>query len=253
MRTLNTDKSWIRYGKENPYYGVLTNDIYLQKNITEEALQAFFLSGVQDVDNLFQIIHDHIDRSFRPNTVLDFGCGTGRLVIPLAKRAKKVIGLDISKDILDIARLNTKKKNLDNVQFYLSDDNLTKISDQKFDFINSYIVFQHINVHRGEKLIQLLLKRLNSNGICALHITYYRDFSKFTKAVNFFIIRVPFLYNFLSFFMKKKTKGLPLMQMNAYDLNKIFYILQKEGINNSHMVFTNHGNTLGVQLICQKK
>jgi len=252
MGTLNSDKTWIMYGKKNPYYGVITNEKFLDKNISEESLNEFFSSGAIYVDNLFETIHNHIDRSFKPNSVLDFGCGTGRLVMPFAQRSEKVVGLDISKDILEIARQNATKRNLKNIQFFHSDDNLTAISDQKFDLINSFIVLQHINLKRGEKLIKHMLKRLNPNGICALHITYFTNRSVPAKIVNFFRIRIPFLHNLLNVLERKPLKS-PLIQMNAYNLNNVFYLLQSDGIENCHVVYTDHGGELGVNLIFQKK
>lgn len=252
MRTLNSDKTWITYGKKNPYFGVLTDDKYLEKNLNKESLNEFFESGANFVENLFETIHNHIDQNFIPNTVLDFGCGTGRLIIPFAKKSEKVVGLDISKDILEIARLNAKKNDLHNIQFYLSDDNLTKISEQKFDLINSFIVLQHINIKRGEKLIQLMIKQLNKNGVGALHLTYFKDRPRIYKILNFFNYRIPFLHNIFNILEGKPIKT-PLLQMNSYNLNTVFYILQNEGIKNCYVAYTNHDGALGVQLIFQKK
>ena len=251
MKTLNTDKTWIGYGKKDPYFGVLFEEKYLDKNLSQDSLTDFFLSGRKYVDNLFEIIHNQVDQNFKPNTALDFGCGTGRLIIPLAKRIEKVVGLDISKDILEIARINSEKNNLNNIRLYLS-DNLSKITNQKFDMINSYIVFQHLNVNRGEKLIQLLLKQLNSNGICSLHLTYFKDKPKLYKIIYFLRSRIPFLHSFLNVLRGKSFKT-PLMQMNTYNLNRIFQIIQIEGIKKCHVDYTNHGGELGVQLIFQKK
>lgn len=252
MGTLHSDKTWIRYGKRDPYCGVITDEKFLDKNLNDESLNKFFTSGEIFIDELVEKIHKHIDREFKPKSVLDFGCGTGRLVIPFAMRFEKVVGLDISKDILEIARQNAAKRDLKNIQFYLSDDNLTEISDQTFDLINSFIVFQHINLKRGERLIQNLLKLLNQKGICSLHITYFKERTLSDKIVTFFRFRIPFLHNFLNIYEGKPFKS-PLIQMNFYNLNKVFYFLQRDGIENCHVVFTNHGGELGVNLIFQKK
>lgn len=40
----------------------------------------------------------------RSSTVLDLGCGTGQLTVPLAGRYDRVIGVDPSPDMLDLAR-----------------------------------------------------------------------------------------------------------------------------------------------------
>ena len=38
------------------------------------------------------------------SNVLDVGCGTGQLIMPLANRGLQVLGLDISKEMIDVAR-----------------------------------------------------------------------------------------------------------------------------------------------------
>ena len=42
--------------------------------------------------------------SYRPATVLDAGCGTGRVAIELARRGHDVVGVDVDPSMLDSAR-----------------------------------------------------------------------------------------------------------------------------------------------------
>lgn len=50
--------------------------------------------------------------------ILDLGCGFGRHSIELAKRGYKVVGVDRSNELLEIARENAKKEGLINLEFY---------------------------------------------------------------------------------------------------------------------------------------
>src|SRR3954468_2971315 len=43
-------------------------------------------------------------RSFGPATVLDAGCGTGRVAIELARHGIEVVGVDVDRSMLDEAR-----------------------------------------------------------------------------------------------------------------------------------------------------
>lgn len=52
-------------------------------------------------------------------TVLELGCGTGRLTLPLAEEVS-ITGLDLSKPMLDLARKKAKEKNL-NIEFIHGD------------------------------------------------------------------------------------------------------------------------------------
>ena len=50
------------------------------------------------------------------STVLDIGCGQGKLTIPLAKRVKSVIALDISKEMLKYVSENAAGEGLNNIK-----------------------------------------------------------------------------------------------------------------------------------------
>jgi len=55
-----------------------------------------------------------IDTLSKTDTVVDLGCGNGRHLLPCAEHCKAVIGLDISKELLNITKKKLKGKNLDN-------------------------------------------------------------------------------------------------------------------------------------------
>ena len=65
--------------------------------------------------------------------VLELGCGSGRLTIPLAKNGVQIKGLDISEEMLNLAKEKAKAANveLDVVKGDMSDFDLQK----KFKFI----------------------------------------------------------------------------------------------------------------------
>lgn len=43
-------------------------------------------------------------QSYAPSTVLDAGCGTGRIAVELARRGVAVVGVDSDPDMIDVAR-----------------------------------------------------------------------------------------------------------------------------------------------------
>ncbi|WP_423793096.1 METTL5 family protein [Methanocaldococcus indicus] len=59
---------------------------------------------------------------FKDNVVIDLGCGTGRLGIG-AKilGAKRVLGFDIDKECVDLAKKVVRELDLDNIEFYCKD------------------------------------------------------------------------------------------------------------------------------------
>jgi len=255
MGTLNSDRNWKFYGRKEPYFGVTGLDIHLVENLDNKATDDFFLTGRDDVDKLFSRIRTRTDPSFKPARILDFGCGPGRMVIPFARYANEVTGMDVSQHMLEEAENNCIRNNVGNVSFLLSDDHLSLIGDQKFDLVHSYIVIQHINKKRGLKIIARLLDAIKPGGIGVLQVTYH-DAYPLRRIVNFFRYRLPFLYDVLNnlkrLYRENKIRRLPLMQMNSYDLNEVFALLQKNGVTDVDVSFTNHYNYCGVSL-CFKK
>jgi SAM-dependent methyltransferase len=74
--------------------------------------------------------------------VLEIGCGIGRLLRPLARRAQYVIGVDISGEMIRRARVALA--DLSNVQLLQTDGDLDSIDEGSLDYVFSFIVFQHI-------------------------------------------------------------------------------------------------------------
>ena len=57
----------------------------------------------------------------RDLTLADIGCGTGSLTFELARLARKVIGIDLSQEMLRRAKVAAKERGLDNVEFRQGD------------------------------------------------------------------------------------------------------------------------------------
>ncbi len=71
---------------------------------------------LQDTD--YEAFVDYYERIFerldkKPKLVLDLACGTGNITIPMAKRGYDMIGLDLSCEMLNIARNKAAEENLD--------------------------------------------------------------------------------------------------------------------------------------------
>jgi putative AdoMet-dependent methyltransferase len=79
------------------------------------------------------------------DTILDFGCGTGGIALNLAKYSKKVIGVDISREMLDILEEKAKNQNINNIEThcagFLSYDPETS---DKVDKIVSIVALHHL-------------------------------------------------------------------------------------------------------------
>ena len=58
----------------------------------------------------------------KPSLILDLGCGTGSMTIELAKRGYDMTGVDISPEMLDIARREAEKCGLSDKNLWLNQD-----------------------------------------------------------------------------------------------------------------------------------
>jgi len=199
-------------------------------------------------------IREHFNPNYPFRQALDFGCGVGRLVIPLADVAESVTGVDISEAMLHEARKNCQERKINNVRFLTSDDNLSLLRYQ-YDFIHSFIVFQHLPVKRGKRLFQKLINHLADEGVGVIHFTYAREQMNNKRKIFFLISQIkkyiPFAKNGINLIRGRNIVA-PEMQMNVYHLNHLFYIIQKNHIHNCYIEYTNHGGELGVLIYFQK-
>jgi 2-polyprenyl-3-methyl-5-hydroxy-6-metoxy-1,4-benzoquinol methylase len=244
----NPDSSFQKFGQRCPYWAVLTQEEYRTKELSQEAWDQFFLSGQQHVTSVLRLLDNHFP-AYSPRRALDFGCGVGRILIPLSARFQEVVGIDISSEMLAEAQLNCSKKGISNAELLLSDDDLSLVKGQ-FDLIHSFIVLQHIPPDRGIKLIKRLLDCLAPNGIAALHFTFDRDTTWMRKTISG--IRKNFLpFHYLLNIIQKKQWDEPILQMNHYNLKYIFRLLADRKIHSIHTEMTCHGGHLGLFLFFQ--
>src|SRR5215813_8304094 len=140
----NTDRTWKKLGEIDPYYGVLSHPRFRAAATEGEIRREFFMSGEDHVERVFATIRENLDPEFAPSRALDFGCGVGRVTIPLARRIAQVVAIDVSDSMLSEANKNCEEAGVRNVTLLKSDDGLGRLSGD-FDFLHSFIVFQHIS------------------------------------------------------------------------------------------------------------
>jgi ubiquinone/menaquinone biosynthesis C-methylase UbiE len=74
-------------------------------------------------------------RRKRTRSILDVGCGLGRLSLWLAPRVKTIIGVDISSEMISVAKRRTATLNLPNAEFLVTDGRTLPFEDDHFDLI----------------------------------------------------------------------------------------------------------------------
>jgi SAM-dependent methyltransferase len=245
MNGVDTDGEWERWGAQDPYFGVITNPEFRRENLGEVEKQRFFASGHDQAEHVIRVCREKIDSSFMPRRVLDFGCGVGRVTLALAAVAETVVGLDVSESMLREAENNRIDHSITNVIFVKSDDDLSSLPGS-FDLIHSFIVFQHLEVHRGRQMFAKLIDRLAPGGLFAAHFTY----GKARHAASFG--RPPPTELAPLHVNPDDVQRDPVMLMNPYDVNELLFVMQLAGVKKFFTEFTDHGGELGVFLYFQK-
>jgi len=238
MSTDHQDRTWEILARQEPYWAVDTREKFRGQNLTDHTVREFFQTGVDHVDFVFETIRRRLDPHFAPRSALDFDCGVGRLLIPLARRCECVIGVDVSETMLQEAQNNCERQGISNVRLIKSDgSDLATLSP--VDLVHSFIVFQHLSPQRGEAIFRRLIPLVKTKGIGVLHFTYMPKHRR--SALRRLLARV---------IRRIKGRFVPVMEMKVYNLNRLVAILQEQGIRRLYVEMTDH-DFYGVLLFFQ--
>lgn len=116
---------------------------------------------VKKIDYFYRSIADFISGSSNIK-ILEIGCGTGEYTAKLAKLFPKanIVGLDISKKVIEIAK--NKCKDFPNVSFQVKSFYHSKLKTDSFDVICGFYSLHHMN---EKKVLNEAYKLLKSGGL----------------------------------------------------------------------------------------
>lgn len=89
-------------------------------------------------------LRKYINQIKPTDLVLDLGCGVGRFTFRLAKRCKKVWGIDASPTAIEICKIKCQYMATSNAIFRVMDVRNLEFEDETFDWVFSVTVLQHI-------------------------------------------------------------------------------------------------------------
>ena len=233
---LGTDKAWERFGKEDPYFGVLADERFAGGRI-EENRDAFFASGAASAARILKQFEKHFGALPR-GRALDHGCGVGRLSLPLAREFSEALGLDVSQSMIAEARLNAERAGTANLRFARTDDALSQATGE-FDFVNSLMVLQHVPVRRGLAILLRLLAKVRPGGGFHFHVSVRTD-RLGSRALWWLSHHVPGVKVWQNICAGRPWNA-PAMQMNNYPLNRIAVMLASSGISDFLVSTEQHG------------
>lgn len=157
-------------------------------------------------DRAFHIVKSLINEN---SSVLDVGCGTGRLAFQLGDKCRKIDGIDLSKRNIDLANKKLSKNPSLKIFFYHADvQNFLRTKERIYDYsVTSYVIHE-IDEFKREDILKLLLEK--SRYVIVVDYLYPRP-KKFWSILNEvveFAAGKEHYKNFKSFLVNKGIMGL---------------------------------------------
>ncbi|HEX6884893.1 MAG TPA: class I SAM-dependent methyltransferase [Planctomycetota bacterium] len=160
---------WRALGETRPHWSVITHDEYGPENIarTEEA---FYASGEHNVATLLRTLARNGIDPARLRTVMDFGCGVGRLSVALARRFERVLSVDVSASHLTVAREALARRGITNATTHQLETIEGLAGLPRCDLVYSLMVLQHNPPPVIHALLAGLLERLAPGGLAVIQL-----------------------------------------------------------------------------------
>ena len=80
----------------------------------------------------------------REDVILDVGCGTGVVTLPLSKRCKAIHALDAGEKVIEQARLRAQQENVTNVTYHVGGALSLPFENNFFDHVLMYAVIHYL-------------------------------------------------------------------------------------------------------------
>jgi SAM-dependent methyltransferase len=192
--------------------------------------------------------------------ILDVACGTGTFCFLLAEKGYRVIGIDLSKDMLSVAGTKAKENKLKNVRFYHKDMRNFSLH-QTFDLVTCN--FDSINHILSEKEVLSIFRCVSAhlipdgififdvNTILGLRNWRYQDINQ----TDAFLTLVHGVYDddlqratlFIDGFVKtedeKYIRFQETIHEKAYSLKTLWGLLKKAGFKKIEPIGTSRGKS----------
>lgn len=125
----------------------------------------FMASGRRKVARIMRTLGG-LEQPVAGGRALDFGCGVGRVTIPLGDHFEEVVGADIAPGMVEQARARAAAAGSEGVRFVLDEhEDLSGLGAEPFDLVFTSLVLQHLPSRAHvEHRAQALARRVAPGG-----------------------------------------------------------------------------------------
>jgi len=131
-------------------------------------LQKRFQIGKNQLTSLIKSYEQITKKSINRGKALDFGCGFGKMTNPLCEIFKRVIGIDISEDVIRVA------KNINQFptkcEYYNNKNGRISFGDNIFDLILCFNILHMLELKDVEICLSDCFRSINKQGVVILNI-----------------------------------------------------------------------------------
>lgn len=170
-----------------------------------------------------KVVFDTIGKK---DNVLDMCTGTATNAIAIAKKNPnaKIAGVDLSKDMLVVAREKVNKENLANVRLYRMDATQMNFKDESFDKVLLSLVLHETDEELAKKIIKEAMRVMKPDG--ELVVTEWERSDNFIKKILFIPIEILEPKPYKTFVTKDHKKyfkefGLEQVECKHCDYSKV--------------------------------
>lgn len=208
---------WERIARRHPYYAVIADPRNFGSG-NPAALREFFASGEAYVEGVLERIADMTGGS-NVRTMLELGCGPGRLVQAFARRGFEVTAVDVSPTMLELARRNCEGRR---IEFQTVEEFLAH--EQTFDLVNATLVLQRMPPRLGYRVLEHLIGRVAPEGYLHIQVLYRSERSYLASALAV-ARRHSNVVNKVVNVLRQRPADADVLGVEVYSLGEIFALL----------------------------
>ncbi len=164
-------QAWTKLGESKPHWSVRSAERFLPENIAATG-DAFFQTGLDDVLVIERTLQ-RVGRQISGAHAFEYGCGLGRVTVPLSLKVDRLTACDISPSHLALAAAHIEKSGARNVKFVQVNSHDDFGMTEPFDLWYSRIVLQHNPPPIISAILRRALKMLSPSGIALFQVPTY--------------------------------------------------------------------------------